>query len=196
MMNYMKNWKLTKKFLVAILLALVAVFSIMMVVLSLHEKKILVAELNKKGNNLVKFLSGISAEPILSYNFGYLENYVADISKGDKDVAYVVILDKDGNPLTHQLQEPKNKRGLIEHSSPVVQGADQIGAVKMLLSTTQVSAALRNSQIIIFFLSIITMGVISLIVYLLFRLIALRPVESLKAVIGHVAAGDLSQSVP
>jgi len=154
MMNFMKNWKLTKKFLVAILLALALVFSLMAVVLSLHEKKILVTELNKKGGNLVQFLSGISAEPMLSYNFGYLENYVQDISKGDRDVAYVVILDKDGQPLTHQLQEPKEKRGLIELTSPVLQGAEQIGSVKMLLSMAQVNAALRNSQIIIFFLSV------------------------------------------
>jgi hypothetical protein len=45
MLGYMKNWWLTKKFLVA----LAFVFSLMTVVLNLHEKKILVAELNKKG---------------------------------------------------------------------------------------------------------------------------------------------------
>jgi methyl-accepting chemotaxis protein len=195
MMSYMKNWKLTKKFLLAILIALALVFSLMAVVLGLHEKKILVAELNKKGNNLVKFLSGISAEPMLSYNFGYLENYAQDISTGDKDVAYVVIQDKEGSPLTHQLQEPKDKNGLIELSSPVLQGNDQIGTVKMLLSKAQVNAALRNSQVIIFILSIITMGVISLIVYMLFRVMALQPVEKLKAVVEHVAAGDLSRTV-
>jgi hypothetical protein len=41
---------------------------------------------------------------MLSNNFGYLENYVADISRGDKDVACVP----------------------IELSGPVLQGNDQI----------------------------------------------------------------------
>src|SRR3990172_2058556 len=161
MMNYMKEWKLTKKFIVTILLALSLVFSVMVVVLGLYEKKVLMTGLTTKGDNLVKFLSGISAEPILSYNFSYLENYVRDISKGDKDVVYVVILDKEGNPLTHQLQEPKDKHGLIELSSPITQGSDRLGVVKMLLSTSQVSVAIRNSRIIIFILSIIALAVIS-----------------------------------
>ncbi len=112
-LTLMNSWKLTTKFLVSILAALVLVFAASGLIISAHEKSILITEINGKGNNLSKFLAGISAEPILSFNFSYLENYVHDISAGDPDIAYAVIQDKDGNLLTHQkgryrVQQPRS----------------------------------------------------------------------------------------
>ena len=107
MMSFMQGWKLTKKFLVSILLVLAAVMTIMVVVLSIHQKGVLIEELNQKGKNTAEFLAGISSEPVLSYNFAYLENYVRDSAR-DRDVVYVVIQDKQGNPLTRLKEEPKD----------------------------------------------------------------------------------------
>jgi methyl-accepting chemotaxis protein len=187
--------KLTKKFLVGILLALVLVFTVMVTLLSLHEKKILTAELAKKGTNLAAFLAGISAEPMLSYNFTYLENYVRDIAAGDADVAYAVILDKDGNPLTHQKAEGKNPAELLEFSSPVLQNNERIGLVKIGFTTSSIQSALRQSQVLIGFLAIGSMVLISVIVLLLFRKLAIQPVGALREVMESVAAADLSRVV-
>jgi hypothetical protein len=78
LMPFMQGWKPTKKFLVSILLVLAAVMAIMVVVLSIHQKGVLIAELNDKGKNTAEFLAGISAEPILNYNFLFLESYVRE----------------------------------------------------------------------------------------------------------------------
>ncbi|HEY6010082.1 MAG TPA: hypothetical protein VIX18_01325, partial [Nitrospirota bacterium] len=168
-LNFMNRWKLTKKFVVSILIALALVFFVMTAVINLHEKRVLMKELASRGESLSNFLAEISAEPILSYNFNYLENYAQFVTKQDKDVAYVVILDKQGSPLTHQLQEPTQKAGLIEFTSPVLQGSDPIGKVKMLLSTAHIDQERRKSQFIIIALSLGTMAIISLIVVVLFR---------------------------
>ena len=193
--NIMQQWGLTKKFLVSILLVLSLVFAVMVTILSLHERGILVSELSKKGENLVKFLAGISAEPILSYNFAYLENYVKDIAAGDEDIAYAVIQDKSGNPLTHQKTEPADKNDLLEFTSQIQQNSDTIGLVKIGFTTTHINSALRKSQMILMALAIGAMIIISLLVLLLFGNIVIRPIAQLQAVTEQVAAGDLRQTV-
>jgi len=191
-MTFMTGWKLTKKITVAVTIVLALVFAALTVVLSLHEKQVLLAELDKKGGNLAKFVADISAEPILSYNFSYLENYVKDISTGDKDIAYAVILGKDGAPLTHQGEEAKDKRDLREFTSPILQNNEQIGLVKIGFSTAAISRALFSSQVLIVALSACTLLVIALTMFLLFRALALKPIEQLKAVMETIAQGDLT----
>jgi methyl-accepting chemotaxis protein len=191
-MAFMNNWKLTKKIIVAITAVLVLVFAALTAVLSLHERQVLRGELDKKGENLAKFLAEISAEPILSYNFSYLESYVKQISSGDRDIAFAVILGKDGKPLTHQAEELREKKDMREFTSPVIENGEQIGLVKIGFSTSAISRALFSSQAIIAVLSVCTMLVLSLTLYLLFRAMALRPIERLKAAMETVASGDLT----
>ena len=109
MTTYMQGWKLTKKFLVSILLVLAAVMTIMAVVLNIHQKGVLIKELNNKGKNTAEFPAGISSEPVLSFNFAYLENYVRDSTR-NQDVVYIVIKDRQGNPLTHKKKETNSSR--------------------------------------------------------------------------------------
>ncbi|HUJ19429.1 MAG TPA: HAMP domain-containing protein, partial [Nitrospirota bacterium] len=191
----MQSWKLTGKFLVSILSVLILVFSAMGAIINAHEKSILLAEINGKGNNLAQFVSGIAAEPILSFNFSYLENYARDIAKGDPDIVYAVIQDKGGNQLTHQKAEVADKTGIIEFSSPVMQGSETIGMVKIGISTNHVRTSLAHSNLIIAALSLGTMALISVMVFFLFRTMALKPIARLNGIVGKVASGDLSQTV-
>ena len=116
----------------------------------------------------------ISAEPILSFNFSYLEGYVQDIASGDEDIAYAVITDKDGNALTHQKAAPADKTDILEFTSPVMQNNDRIGSVTIGISTKQMQKSLSQSRLIITALSVGTMVVISLLVFFLFRVLALE----------------------
>ena len=194
MILFGSNMKLTRKFLTSILLALALVFTVMVVLLSQHQKRVLMDELIKKGKNLSRFLAGISVEPIMTFNFLYLESYVNDISVGEEDVVFVVILSKEGKPLTSQ-REPADKSGMYEFTSPIMQGDEQLGLVKMGFTTANIRRELLKSQIIILALSVSAMGLISFIVFVLFRVLALRPIDALKGVMVKVASGDLGQSV-
>lgn len=191
----MNKWKLTKKFLVSILAVLVLVFTAMGIIISAHEKRILTAEINGKGSNLSAFLAGIAAEPILSFNFSYLENYVRDIKAGDKDIAYAIIQDKDGNALTQQKIEITDKSSILEFTSPVLHSNERIGMVKIGISTDHVRRSLAQSRTIIALLSVGTMIVVSLMVFFLFRVLALKPIERLNSVVEQIASGDLTQTV-
>lgn len=194
MKNIFGKWRLTKKFLAGILIALTAVFSVMAIALSLHENKVMTRELRNKGKKFATFIAAISAEPIASYNFNYLENYVRDITSGEDDVVYLVISDKDGNALTHGKEPPKEKKGLLEFVEPIVLGSDNIGTVSIGLTTAHINAAIRNSQIIIIALSLCALAAISLIVFILFRITAVGPIERLKSVLQHVSSGDISKT--
>jgi methyl-accepting chemotaxis protein len=189
------DWNLTKKFTIGILLALLVVFTAMGTIISLHEKSVLTSELSMKGKNLTAFIAGISAEPVLSYNFTYLENYVRDIAAGDDDIVHAEVLDKDGNALTHQKPKSAEKEGLLEFSSPILQNNEKIGQVRIVFTTAHISSALRRSQLILLALSIGTMLLIALIVYALFRMLAIIPIEKLKIVVQKVSNGDLSQTI-
>ena len=191
----MRDWNLTKKFIISIVLALLAVFAVLGAVLNQHEKSVLTSELSMKGKNLAVFIAGISAEPVLSYNFTYLENYVRDIAAGDEDIVHAEVLDKDGNALTHQKPKSAGKEGLLEFSSPILQNNEKIGLVKIAFTTAHINEALRRSQLILAVLSIGTMLLLALIVYVLFRMMAIRPIERLKTVVQKVSEGDLAQTI-
>jgi methyl-accepting chemotaxis protein len=191
-LRFMNNWKLTKKITFTLLAALALVFTVLTVILSLHQKQVLTDELDKKGASLARFVADISTEPILTYNFTYLENYVKDISEGDKDIVYAVVLGKDGGPLTHHFDDVKKTEGVKEFTGPVMQNSEKIGEVKIGFSTASISRALFASQLIIGALCIASLLVISLTMFFLFRALALTPIENLKTVMETVASGDLT----
>jgi len=193
-LGFMNDWKLTKKVIVTLLATLALVFTVLTVILSLHQKEILTGELDKKGASLAKFVADISTEPILTYNFTYLETYVKDVSEGDKDIVYAVVLGKDGGPLTHLFDDVKKTELVKEFTSPVMQNTEKVGEVKIGFSTASIRRALLGSLLIIVTLCVATLIVISLSMFILFRAMALRPIEKLKAAMETVASGDLTVS--
>jgi methyl-accepting chemotaxis protein len=191
----MPGWSLTKKFTVGILVALLAVFLLMSSVMRAHEKSVLQDELAKKGDVLARFVAGISAEAMLSYNFSALESYVQTIAEGDPDVVAAVVLDKTGNPVTHLKSKDTGKGTVLTFSRPVTQNNETIGTVKIGLTTAHLNEALQRSQLILFALSIGTMLLIAVIVFVLFRTMAIKPIDRLRAVVKKVSEGDLSQTI-
>jgi len=189
------RWTLTKKFLIGIQLALLLVFAAMGVIINVHEKNVLTTELREKGVNVARFLSAISAEPILSYNLSYLDNHVRYVLTSDKDIVTAAIEDKDGKPLISQQSEGANKEDMLELTSPIMQGNEQIGLVKIGYSAAPIKIALRQSQTILLAISLGTMLLISLIIFILFRFLAVKPIRRLNDVVEQISSGDLSLSV-
>lgn len=195
LVNSWRMTRLTSKFIVAILAALILVFGIMGVIITSHEKSILLAGINGKGKNLAAFLGKIAVEPIMNYNFPYLENYVTDMSVNDAEIAYAVVLDNQGKPLTTSKSETADKSKVVEFTNPVLLGEEQIGTVKIGISKSQMQKSLDKSRLIIAGLCLGTMALVSLMVFLLFRVMALKPIERLNQAVQRVASGDLTRNV-
>ncbi|HEY6010955.1 MAG TPA: methyl-accepting chemotaxis protein [Nitrospirota bacterium] len=192
--NAIKKWTLTKKFLFGILLALLLVFTIMGTIIVVHEQRVLAADLRDKGENVARFLAAISAEPILSYNVSFLENHIRYVSEGDDDILYAVILDREGKELSGQKKENRKDEDAVEFISPILQQNEKIGVVKIGYSSRDIRRTLRQSLAILVSLSIGTMLVVSLIVSLLFRFLAVRPIGRLNTLVDQIAAGDLTKT--
>ena len=194
MMTRFQNWTVTKKFLASIVTVLLLVTVSLVMTLGISQKQALLRALEEKGRNTTQFLAAISAEPILSYNFTYLEGYVKDISQ-DREVAFAVILDKQGNPLTRAGTEPASKENLLEFSSPVMQAGDQIGTARLLFTKKYVDEATRTARGIIVVLCLGAGAVISGVVYLLFSRIIVKPLGSLRTSMEKLASGNLDLAV-
>ena len=189
-----QDWTVTRKFLASILLVLLMVTAALVVLLGISQQAALLRQLEQKGKNTAQFLAAISAEPILSYNFTYLEGYVKEVSH-DREVIHAVVEDKSGAPLTRVGVRPANTADLLEYSSPVMQGEEQIGVARIYFSQEQVVDATRKAQWTILVLCLGAAAIISAIVLLLFRRIIIMPLASLKSAMERLASGDLDLTV-
>ena len=190
----MAGWRLGTKVLAGVLLVLTLVFASVIALLSWNERAVFERQLAGKGENLVRLLASISLDPILSYNFDYLESYAQELGK-DPDAAYVVVVDREGKPLTHAFAEPADKAGLMPFSAEVRQGDEVKGSVRIGLRTAAVDAGVRRSQLLVLGVGLAAMALVATFVLLLFRAVVLRGVESLQVTLGRVADGDIEVEV-
>jgi methyl-accepting chemotaxis protein len=193
-MRTIRSWRLGTKVLVGVLLVLTAVFAAMIAALSWNERAVFERQLASKGDNLVRVLASISLEPLLGYNFDYLDSNARELGR-DPDVAYVVVLDASGKPVTQALPEPADKAGLMAFEAELRQGAELHGRVRLGLRTGAIDAGVRRSQLIVTGLGLGAMTLVAIFVLLLFRAVVLRGVDRLRASLARVASGDIGAEV-
>jgi methyl-accepting chemotaxis protein len=194
MVQPMGSWRLGTKVLAGVLTVLSLVFASMIGVLSSNERAVFERQLAGKGENLAHLLASISLDPILSYNFDYLESYAKELGK-DPDVAYVVVVDREGKPLTQAFAEPTDRAGLMTFAGEIKQGEEVKGSVRLGLRTAAIDAGVRRSQLIVLGIGLAAMVLVTTLVLLLFRAVVLRGVERLRADLGRVAQGDIAVEV-
>ncbi|HUL61319.1 MAG TPA: methyl-accepting chemotaxis protein, partial [Anaeromyxobacteraceae bacterium] len=193
-MRALRGWRLGTKVTAGVLVTLSLVFAGMIAALSWNERSVLESQLARKGENLAHLLASISVDPILSYNFDYLESYAKEIGK-DPDAAYVVVVDREGNALTHVFAEPPDKTGLVTFAADVKQGDEVRGAVRIGLRTDAIDAGVRRSRLLILGLGLAAMILVAALVLLLFRAVVLTGVQSLRSSLARVADGDIGLEV-
>ncbi len=185
-----RSWRLGTKVLAGVLVVLSLAFGSLIVALSANERAVMEGQLRGKGENLARPLASISLEPILSYNFDYLESFAKEIGK-DPDAAYVVVVDREGKPLTHAFTEPPDKAGVMAFGADIRQGDEVVGGVRLGLRTSAVDHGLERSRRLVIGLGLATLVLVAGLIVLLFRAVVLRGVERLRGRLGRVAEGDL-----
>jgi methyl-accepting chemotaxis protein len=193
-MSRFHDWSVARKFLASIVLVLLLVTAALVVLLGINQKAELMRQLDEKGKNNARFLAAISAEPIMSYNFTYLEGYVKEVSR-DREVASAVVLDKEGNSLTQLGDADKQDGDRVTFTAPVKQGEEQIGTVRIAFTKRFVNESTRRAQGIILMLCLGAVVIISVVIYPLFRTIIVTPLASLKSSMERLASGDLEVTV-
>lgn len=173
--------------------------------------------LDEKSQALAHFLTSISPERILSYDFSSLDDYVRELSK-EQDVVYVVIDAADGTPLTsylnrenHYIRDAMGGDGgmrisevtrrvdarpdIIVSTYPIMFDGRSLGLVRIGVTRKYVDESLYDDFLTQLIIIVLCISVLSIGIYMVFRTNVLGPVGSLMQGARRVAAGNLDQEI-
>jgi len=169
--------------------------------------------LQTQGQELGRFVSLISPEPIFNYDFDTLNDYMKETSHR-QDVVYAVLLSPEGAAMTSYLNEenPYVKKykqdnilqtlsllekdsGIIPMEFPVKFEAEVIGVVHLGVSDHRIKEIARNTMYNLGFANVGIIFILNLAIFLVFRLNILVPIRRLMDGSDRLAEGDLSVSM-
>ena len=174
--------------------------------------------LSSKANSLGRFMAKTAPDLIMSYDFTSLQDYQSSAQK-DPDVAYAAYLKPDNSNLT-EITKPSDISDIIEYKYEIISDGDLIGHVLLGMSKTNVNIGIKNSDsrikeaitsvqsiaddsfthfITVSTLSvIITLLIISFVVYLLFKKLVVARLEATTDLMFELADGngDLTRRLP
>lgn len=174
-------------------------------------QKALTAALNTKADVVGQFMAKTAPDLILSYDFISLEEFQR-VAATDGEVAYTAYLYPDGSPMT-AFEVPKDKGEILERSYPIEFDGEQLGSILIGMSKEQVSQgialsenriglavqtiqtagaeALRELNLSMIFSYLMVLGVISAIMFSMFRNAVLRPLRETSEMIEELEMGHL-----
>ncbi|MGZ5442480.1 MAG: methyl-accepting chemotaxis protein [Thermoanaerobaculia bacterium] len=187
------RWSLTRKFLVGVWVAVLVANVIAALAVSWIARRELIDRERTRGTNMARFLAQISVEPVLSYNFVYLENYVRDIAKDDPGIAYAVVVDASGNALTKDGR--RSDGDLLHVTAPIQHEGRDLGAVKLGLDLKPVAQFANHILKLIALSALGTVLLLTVLLHVFFRQLALKPIAALGQNMRRIAGGDMTASL-
>src|SRR5262245_54896719 len=211
---------LQTKFLVGTLLVVAFVMSALVVIVEQRQRDAIVREVQNRGEALARDLAAVSTGPLVLYNYTQLEQNVARLG-GETDVAYAMILDRDGRIAAHNdrpeivgtlltgdaldrilsteatlAQEMAGDDGeaLYDFAVPIRVDAQRWGTARVGLSRRRMEAEIVATRRQLVLLAVLVLGGAGLASALVARRIA-RPVRQLAAGAVAISRGELVQRV-
>ncbi|MGD8572631.1 MAG: ATP-binding protein [Gammaproteobacteria bacterium] len=183
-----------------------------------RQNALIESHLEEKGHLLGHFVSLISAEAILAYDFDSLNGYIKDVSQ-QNDMVYGVVLDTKNHPMTSYLdtenplinsiisevgrynvsavlQRLQKRDNIIHMSFPITVEDKKIATIVVGIGKErlyQMATRIITNQVLI---NVAIIAFLSLAIYLVFRYSALRPIRYLMQGSQRMAGGDLDTPVP
>lgn len=174
--------------------------------------------LRTKGQMLSNFVAGISPEPMLSYDYVTLNEYVQDVS-AQSDIVYALLLSAEQMPLTNYLDETDAyiERAIREADSKEVKeiakhvnrypnilkiertiwfNQKKLGSIMIGLDRSRLNALSKQELTNHLISNFIIITILGGCIYIVFRQNVLRPIRQLIMGAERVARGELSAKVP
>ena len=175
-------------------------------------------QLEEKGRMLGHFVSLISSDAILGYDFITLNDFMKEITH-QKDMVYGVILDNEGKNMTSFLDQDnpiiaetiknigtndilkviallQGRNDILPKEFPIMfNGKEKIGSVLVGMSKERLSVQSRDALIEHLTWNLAIIVFLSACIYYVFRFNALRPIKCLIQGSERIAKGDLSKPV-
>jgi PAS domain S-box-containing protein len=211
---------LQTKFLVGTLLVVAAVMSALVLIVEQRQREAIIREVQKRGDALARDLAAVSTGPLVLYNYTQLEQNVARLG-GETDVAYAMILDRDGRVAAHNdrpelvgtlfsgdtldrilsteatlAQEIGGEDGeaFYDFAVPIRVDAQRWGTARVGLSRRRMEAEIVATRRQLVLLAVLVLAGAGLASALVARRIA-RPVRQLAAGAVAISRGELVQRV-
>ncbi|MGB7445073.1 MAG: response regulator [Coleofasciculaceae cyanobacterium] len=174
------------------------------------------AALEQKIDDEAKFLSAVSPEAVLSFDFLTLERLMKQTSK-DSDIVYSLIVNQEGKALTRFLNTNKllisqvkksadsdnkimsviaqlqQKPSVHEVRTPIISGGRSLGEVRLGYSIKNVKQELYKSAITTLLTSILISALLATLTVILFNREVRTPLQELAELAQALAAGDLDR---
>ena len=211
---------LRTKFLVGTLLVVASVMSALVLIVEQRQREAIIREVQRRGDALARDLAAVSTGPLVLYNYTQLEQNVVRVAT-ETDVAYAMILDRDGRVAAHDhrpemmgtllrsgaldrilssdatvVQEIDGPDGeaLYDFTVPIQVDAQPWGTARVGLSRRRMDAEIAATRRQLVLLAILVLGGAGLASALVARRIA-RPVRQLAAGAAGISRGELVQRV-
>ena len=211
---------LRTKFLVGTLLVVSAVMGALVLIVEQRQRSAIIREVRQRGMVLAGDLAAVSTPPLVLYNYTQLEQNVVRVD-AQTDVAYAMILDRDGRvtahshrpesvgtilsgavldrilstdaPLAQELTGPDGE-GLYDFSAPMVVDAQRWGTARVGLSRRRMDAEIADTRRQLLLLAVLVLAGAGLASALVAQRIA-RPVRQLAVGAVAISRGELVQRV-
>lgn len=191
-MNFGKS--ITGKFVAVLLLVLVVGQGVGTFFYLRNTRSNLVDSLHKRMARTVKQAAGISAEPIMNYNFALLDSYLKE-SLEDEDIESMQFLGKKGEVIREKSIN-RGERQIFTIKQTISLYDEVIGTVVINYTTTTIDASMNRNLLLIPLYQGFMLVVAALVLVRLFNAYIKRPVTAINLAINQITAGDLAVSMP
>ncbi len=170
----------------------------------LNTRASLFDSLEAKIQRISVIVAGVSAGPLLSYDYSLLDTYLAEIIK-DEEITSVRILDSTGNVLKEKTKTGSAGqagiysvfiRKALVIKTPVMSEGQKIGEVIIEYNAFKINKDIFKNMIIISLYELALLLFVAFVMMFLFKRNITNPVLSINRAIEKITSGDLSTPVP
>ena len=154
----------------------------------------LLDSLHKRMQRSIRQAAGISAEPILNFNFELLESYIEESLKDD-DIESMRFLGTGGDVLKEK-KIKRNAGSSFIAKQPIVLKDTPVGTVEIIYTTKTIDAVMARNLIMIPLFQASMILVVALAVIYLFNIYIKKPVKAINDAISELTAGNLTVTLP
>lgn len=183
---------ITAKFIVVLLVILVVGQGLGTFLYLQYNRSILTTALHERMQRTIRESAGITAEPILNYNFTLIDAYLEELLK-DKDIAAMKFIDKEGKVIK---EKGISRKGSFTLDQPIVLMNETIGKVVIEYTTSTIDESMRRSLLLIPLYQGTLLVVLALVLIRLFNVSVKKPLMEINRAVDRITAGDLMVRVP
>jgi len=190
----MKNSSLATRFISILILLLIVGQSIGTFLYIRSSSADLLDSLHKRMQRNIRQAAGVSAEPILNFNFDLLGSYI-DESLKDNDIESMKFLGTNGEVLKEKKIKRNAEKSFVAKEQISLNGTE-VGMVEIVYTTSTIDSVIaRNLVFIPLFQAGMILAVTLAIIYL-FNMYIKKPIKIINDAINELTSGNLVVTIP